>query len=94
MVIEALCGASYDELVEDYFITYKNYYGIEKGTRKYNAIKELHIDEMIRYVFSFDEAENVQLLGAAPYHTKANSYLLSIGLTQEQIDAVQAKLSN
>lgn len=94
MVIEALCGASYDELVEDYFITYKNYYGIEKGTRKYNAIKELHIDEMIRYVFSFDETENVQLLGAAPYRTKANSYLLGIGLTQEQIDAVQAKLSN
>ena len=90
MVIEALCGATYEELVDDYFITYKNYYGIEKDTDKYNAIKELHIDEMIRYVFSFED--NVKLLGAA-YHTKANKYLLSIGLTQEQIDAVQAKLS-
>ena len=93
MVIEALCGASYDELVDDYFITYKNYYGIEKDTDKYNAIKELHIDEMIRYVFSFEENANVRLLGASPYHTKANNYLLSIGLTQEQIDAVQMKLS-
>ena len=90
MVIEALCGATYEKLIEDYFITYKNYYGIEKDTDKYNAIKELHIDEMIRYVFSFED--NVQLLGAA-YHTKANNYLLSIGLTQDQIDAVQAKLS-
>ena len=90
MVIEALCGATYEELIEDYFITYKNYYGIEKDTDKYNAIKELHIDEMIRYVFSFED--NVKLLGAA-YHTKANNYLLSIGLTQEQIDAVQEKLS-
>ena len=90
MVIEALCGATYDELVDDYFITYKNYYGIEKGTSKYNAIKELHIDEMIRYVFGFEN--NTLLLGAA-YHTSANNYLLSIGLTQEQIDAVQEKLS-
>ncbi len=39
MVIEALCGASYEELVEDYFITYHNYYGIEKGTSKYDLIK-------------------------------------------------------
>ena len=90
MVIEALCGATYEELIEDYFITYKNYYGIEKNTDKYNAIKELHIDEMIRYVFSFEN--NVKLLGAA-YHTKANNYLLSIGLTQNQIDTVQTKLS-
>ena len=93
MVIEALCGASYEELVDDYFTTYKNYYGIEKDTDKYNAIKELHIDEMIRYVFSFDETEKVQLLGASPYHSKASKYLLSIGLTQEQIDTVQMKLS-
>lgn len=93
MVIEALCGASYDELVEDYFITYKNYYGITKGTTKYEAIKSLHIDEMIRYVFSFEEKANVKLLGSAPYYSKAKSYLLSIGLTQDQIDAIQVKLS-
>ena len=90
MVIVALCGASYDELVDDYFITYKNYYGIEKGSEKYNVIKELHIDEMIRYVFSFDKSVN--LLGAN-YHSKANEYLKAIGLNQEQIDALQTKLS-
>ena len=90
MVIEALCGATYEELIDDYFITYHNYYGIEKGSNKYEVIKSLHIDEMIRYVFGFDE--NTNLL-TANYHTPVNSYLLSIGLTQEQIDAVQTKLS-
>ena len=90
MVIEALCGATYDELIDDYFITYKNYYGIEKGSDKYNVIKELHIDEMIRYVFSFEKSVN--LLGAN-YHSKANDYLLNIGLTQEQINTLQTKLS-
>ena len=90
MVIEALLGATYEELIDDYFITYHNYYGIEKGSNKYEVIKSLHIDEMIRYVFGFDE--NTNLL-AANYHTKVNAYLLSIGLTQDQIDAIQVKLS-
>ena len=91
MVLEALCGATYEELIRDYFITYKNYYGIEEGTEKYETIKEIHIDEMIRYVFGFET--KVGLLGAA-YHTSANNYLLNVGLTQEQIDALQEKLSD
>ena len=89
MVIEALMGATYDELIEDYFITYHNYYGIEKGTSKYDMIKSMHIDEMIRYVFDF--APKTTLLGAN-FKSKANDYLLAIGLTQAQIDAVQTKL--
>ena len=90
MVIEALCGATYEELVDDYFITYKNYYGIEKGTDKYEVIKSIHIDEMIRYVFGFNETVN--LLGAN-YYSSVNNYLLSIGLTQDQINTIQTKLS-
>lgn len=91
MVLEALCGASYEELVDDYFITYHNYYGIEKGTDKYNAIKEIHIDEMIRYVFGFNE--KTKLLGLT-YHTSATNYLLNIGLDQTQVDTLQEKISN
>ena len=90
MVIEALCGASYEELVEDYFVTYHNYYGIEKGTKKYNTIKEIHIGEMIKYVFDFDQSVN---LLTANYLSKVNSYLLAIGLTQQQINNIQTKLS-
>ena len=91
MVLEALCGATYQELIDDYFVTYQNYYGIEKGSEKYEVIKELHIDEMIKYVFGFEHT--VGLLGA-PYHTSATNYLLNIGLSQDQIDALQEKLSN
>ena len=89
MVIEALLGASYDELIEDYFITYHNYYGIEKGTSKYDMIKSMHIDEMIRFVFDF--APKTTLLGAN-FRSKAHDYLLAIGLTEEEIYAVQHKL--
>ena len=90
MVIEALCGATYEEIVDDYFVTYSNYYGIEKGSKKYETIKSLHIDEMIRYVFGFDD--NTNLL-TANYISKVNAYLLDIGLTQTQINQIQTKLS-
>ena len=90
MVLEALCGATYEDLISDYFVTYNNYYGIEEGSVKYETIKNIHIDEMIRYVFSFEK--NITLLGAN-FHSKANNYLLNVGLTQEQIDALQTKLS-
>ena len=90
MVIEALCGATYEDLIKDYFITYKNYYGIEEGSKKYDVIKELHIDEMIRYVFDFEPKTN---LLTANYRSEVNSYLLAIGLTQNEIDSVQNKLT-
>lgn len=91
MIIEAMCGASYDELVEDYFITYKNYYGIdkEKDTNKYEMIKSIHIDEMIRYAFDYPASVN---LLTANYRSTVNNYLLGIGLTQDQIDNITAKL--
>ncbi len=90
MVIEALCGATYDELIDDYFITYKNYYKIAPGSDKYNIIKEMHIDEMIRYVFSFDENTNLLTAG---YYSKARAYLENIGLANTQIDQLQEKFS-
>ena len=90
MVLEAMCGATYEEIVDDYFITYKNYYGIEKGTEKYNLIKEMHIDEMIRYVFNFPAQQNLLL---ANYENAAYNYLRALGLTNEDMDVIITKLT-
>lgn len=91
MVIESLCGATYEEILDDYFITYHNYYDIEKGTLKYELVRKIHIDAMITYVYGFNETTN---LATVNYQNSANSYLLHIGLTQEQINAVHTKLTN
>lgn len=32
--LEALCGTSYDEMLDDYMISYDNYYGINKEKDK------------------------------------------------------------
>ena len=90
MVLEAMCGATYEELVNDYFVTYYNYYKIEKGTAKYNVIKSMHIDEMIRYVFDFPAQTN---LLSANYHSAADNYLKSLGLTNEDIEIIVNKLT-
>jgi len=92
MVIEAMCGATYTELIDDYFATYKNYYGIEKGTTKYEAIKKLHIDEMIKYVCSFSLLNHYS--SKAPKMSDlVYGYLIEIGLTKEQISRLREKLS-
>ena len=90
MVLEAMCGATYEELVDDYFVTYMNYYKIEKGTTKYNVIKEMHIDEMIRYVFDFPAQQNLLL---ANYSNAAYNYLRALGLTNEDMGVIINKLT-
>ena len=62
---------------------------IEKGSQKYNLIKEIHIDEMIKYVFDFEGQPNI--LGFTNFHSMANSYLLNIGLSQTEINQLQSK---
>lgn len=45
-IIEAIAGASYEEIVNDYMQTYANLYGITRETHpdEYEAIKTYHID--------------------------------------------------
>ena len=39
---------TYDEVVADYMVTYYNYYGVEPGTDKYDAIANSNIKMCIR----------------------------------------------
>ncbi|MBP0981096.1 MAG: tyrosine-protein phosphatase, partial [Oscillospiraceae bacterium] len=47
-LLECLTGATIDEVIEDYMITYTNYYGVEKGTEKYNAIAQSNIVKTLK----------------------------------------------
>jgi Uncharacterized conserved protein len=40
-LLEALSGATMDEIVEDYMISFENYYGVEKGSEKYEKISNV-----------------------------------------------------
>ncbi len=88
MVLEALIGTPYQEMVDDYMETYQNYYSInEKDEKeKYSTIKESNLDVMLRYITGSDDLEKVD------YASKTKDYLLSIGLNEDTIHQLIDKL--
>lgn len=85
-LVEALMGATKNEIVEDYMQSYINYYGVEKGTEKYNVITE-DVLAMLKHIAGTENLENVDLAASA------KNYLLAGGMTEEQIAALKNNLS-
>ena len=82
-ILECLMGASYQEVVADYMTTYYNYYGIEEGTDKYNAIAESNIIASLKAAFGTDDLPKANLAECA------YNYLLGVGMDAEEIDALK-----
>ena len=91
MLLEALCGASYQEIVDDYMITYDNYYGITKASDavRYDVIVESVLDPMLKSV-----AGDGTDLRTADLAEAAASFLRSAGMTDAQIAALKNHLEN
>ncbi len=85
-LLECLMGASAEEVVADYMVTYYNYYGIEPGTEKYEAIANSNI------VKSLCSAFGVEDLSAADLAAEAAAYIAEIGLTEAEIAALKTNL--
>lgn len=88
---EALAGASYEEIVDDYMLTYENYYGIteESDPDSYEAIKTLNIDGMLTYLAGCSAEE----LPSADLAAGAREYLLYAGMRDAQIDAFLERIA-
>ena len=92
MILEALAGASYDEIIDDYMLTYENYYGITQTSDidRYETIKEKNIDIMIAYVTGNDQNVDYRTADLSQY---AADFLVKIGMTNEDIETLQNKLT-
>lgn len=92
MLIEALFGASYEEMCNDYMTTYQNYYKINKENTpdKYKAVVELYFDSFMEYLLGRSKKED---LIEASYIESAKEYLLDGGLTLEEINKFIDKFS-
>ena len=89
VLIEGLAGASYEEIVNDYMITYKNFYGIdEKNEReRYNVIKEHYLDTMLRFLANYGGNtgnEDIPLSGLE-YTNIIGRYLNDNGMSIKEI---------
>ncbi|MBR0417397.1 MAG: tyrosine-protein phosphatase [Firmicutes bacterium] len=91
MLIEALAGASYDEIVDDYMITYDNYYEITevKDKAKYDVILEKNLIAML-YTVVGDKNVDLRTADLSAY---AKDYLRNLGMTDLQIEAFLAKIT-
>ena len=85
VLIEALAGASYEEMRDDYMITYDNYYGISKEAtpERYDAVVSLYFDTFMEYLSG---EENTEKLHDLSYVNGAKQYLIDGGMTETEID--------
>ena len=91
MIIEALAGADYQEIVDDYMLTYDNYYKInlEKDPGKYKTIKEKNIDAMLSFLVN--DGSDIDTADLSYY---ARGYLKEAGMTDEQIDRFLSRITD
>lgn len=86
-LLGGLCGATYEELVADYLITYDNYYGITPETDRVlcNALLSLRLNPCLMYYAGVtDEAQ----LPYVDYAKAFSNYLLSHGMNNQQLEAL------
>ena len=90
MLIEALCGASYDEIVADYMITYYNYYHFDKESdpERYAII----VGDLLDPMLGIAAGEGVDYK-TADLSKCAEQYLLDLGMSEETIAQLKAKLT-
>lgn len=100
-VLEALAGASYEDVRADFMLSMCNYYHFEPGTEEYDAVAASYVDRIL-YILGHPEFKDHPALvdwrnvSYEPYdmESKVTEYLVGvIGMEQELVDAVKAKLT-
>ena len=90
MILEALMGATLDEIINDYMLTFYNYYGIDKDNEpeRYQAVLDVNLIEMLCHV----TGESVENLKQIDLEAAVTTYLLKAGMIQEDILMLKEKL--
>ncbi len=100
-VLEGLAGATYDEIVADYMMSFCNYYGIEVGSEEYETVKEILISRNL-YLFEHPELidhlekvdwSNVEFEKFDPEMVFTKYIVDQVGLNQETVQKVKDKIT-
>jgi hypothetical protein len=92
MLLEALMGAELQEIVDDYMLSFYNYYGItqEAEPERYEVVLHTNLYAILYHVTgvnSYEELTQVDLESAV------TKYLLKAGMTENDILTLKTKLS-
>lgn len=86
-LLEGLCGATYEEIANDYLITYYNYYHVSPTTDpdECNTMLSLRLNPCLMFYANVtDEAQ----LPNVDYAKAFSAYLLAHGMNQQQLNAL------
>ena len=86
-VLECLTGATINEIVKDYLLSFTNYFGIMPGTKDYEFVANNEIRTFLAKSFGVENIANVNLSEAA------EKYLLQIGVNKLELDVLRKKLN-
>jgi protein tyrosine/serine phosphatase len=86
-LLECLMGATIDEVIDDYMRTYYNYYGVEEGSEKYDAVVNSNIIKTLNANFKVDDVYKADLVAEAEAF-----FMQNVGLTEDEVAALKAKL--
>lgn len=91
MILEALMGASAEEIAADYLTSYVNYYHLDPAADagKMDMIAEKHVREMLRSVAGLEKGAD---LTGTDLAAAAENYLLSHGMAPDAIETLKEKL--
>lgn len=91
MLLEALMGARLQQIIDDYMISFHNYYGIdeEHEPERYQAVLDANLIPMLLHVTG---AQTREELDRMDLEAAAQAYLLAAGMSQADITALQKKL--
>lgn len=100
-MLQALAGASYEEICEEFMKSMTNYYGIEKGSEEYVAVESIYIrpflytmqhPEIIGHYHDVDWDE-VDFQPFEPYEVVYKFLTEYVGMDHELIDRIIEKIT-
>ena len=91
MLLEALMGAQLQEIIDDYMLSFYNYYGINKESEpaRYEAILNNNLIDMLCHVAGADSMETLEKIDL---ESAVTNYLLQHGMTENEILTLKNKL--
>lgn len=89
ILLESLMGATKDEIVADYMLSYENYYHVVKGTDQYNTIARI-ADGILCQIAGLEKGSDLSKVDLVK---AATNYLTGMGLSGAQVNTLKTLLS-
>lgn len=101
LLLEALAGASYTEVADDYMVTMSNFYLIKKGSVEYDMRRKLSVDRMVWLLANYKSIRDGEVIdwnnvdpASVDLQKAAHEYVIDCGLTEIECAKLIDKLQN